>query len=73
MNRIKIKYWGKRLRLLGDVLSGAIATIAIAYAGIASGNPVVENLPLAAIGLLLALVIWLSVSFISGEMDDGDD
>lgn len=71
MNRIK--YWGKRLRLLGDVVSGGIATIAIAFTGIASGKPVVENFSAAAIGLIVALVIWASLSFISAEMDGGGD
>lgn len=71
MNRIK--YWGKRLRLLGDVVAGAIATIAIASTKIAEGNPIVENFGLAAAGLALALVIWLTASFISAEMDDGSD
>lgn len=71
MNRIK--YWGKRLRLLGDVVSGAIATIAIASTKIAEGKPIVENFGLAAAGLLLALLIWLTASFISGEMDGGGD
>jgi hypothetical protein len=71
MNRVK--YWGKRLRLLGDAVSGGIATIAVASTGVATGNPIVKNFGLAAVGLLVALAIWLSASFISAEMDNGGE
>lgn len=68
-----IKYWGKRLRLLGDVISGAIATIATAFSGITSGSLVIENFGLTVVGLVVALLVWLTASFISGEMDGGGD
>lgn len=71
MNRVK--YWGKRLRLFGDVVSGAIATIAIASTKIAEGKPIVDNFGMAAAGLVLAVVIWLTASFISAEMDGDSD
>lgn len=73
MNRTKIKYWGKRFRLLGDAISGAVAVLSVTYSGFASGKPVVENFAWSAIGLLIALVIWACASFISREMDGGDD
>lgn len=66
------KYWAKRLRLLGDTVAGAIAALSIAYTGMASGDLVLASLPFAAIGLLLALVVWLVLSFISCEMGGGE-
>lgn len=66
-----LKYWGKRLRLFGDAVAGTIAALSIAHTGLAAGNIVVTNLPLVAVGLLAALVVWLSTSFISAEMDGG--
>lgn len=71
MNRIK--YWGKRLRLLGDAVSSAVGALSVAATGLANGKPVIENLPWAAIGLLVALAFWVLMSFISHEMDGGGD
>lgn len=68
-----IKYWGKRLRLLGDVVSGAVGALSVAATGLAHGRPIIENLPWAALGLLVALAFWVLMSFISHEMDGGDD
>lgn len=65
----KMQYWGKRLRLLGDAVSGGLA----AASGLASGDPAIGNLVWSAIGLVVALVVWVSLSFISGEMDSDDE
>lgn len=68
-----LKYWGKRLRLLGDTVSGGIAATSVAASGLASGDPVIDNLIWSASGLVVALVVWASLSFISGEMDSDDE
>lgn len=70
MNRMK--YWGKRIRTIGDAASGTIAVLSIASTGLQSGNLVVANIPMAAVGLLVALVLWGWLSYISGEMDGGE-
>ncbi len=67
------KYWGKRLRLFGDIVAGTIAALSITHSGLAAGSVIVANLPLVAVGLLVALVVWLSFSFVSAEMDDDDE
>lgn len=66
------KYWAKRLRLFGDAVSGAVAALAAASTGLASGEFVIGNITFAAVGLLVALILWISTSFISAEMDDGN-
>lgn len=71
MNSTKIKYWGKRIRLLGDAVSATIAGLSVTNTGLAAGKLDIASLPLAAVGLLVALVVWLALSFVSGEMDDG--
>ncbi len=69
----KMQYWGKRLRLLGDAVSGGLAATSVAASGLASGDPAIGNLVWSAIGLVVALVVWVSLSFISGEMDSDDE
>lgn len=66
----RTKYWGKRLRLAGDAVSGTIAALSIAYSGLANGHLVIQNITGSVIGLIAALAIWGVMSFISGEMDD---
>lgn len=66
------KYWAKRLRLFGDTVASTIAALSVAYSGMASGHLMVASLPFAVIGLVLALVVWLVVSFISCEMGGGE-
>lgn len=66
-----IKYWGKRLRLLGDWMAGAGAAASLAATGVANGAIIVGNLPWAAVGFVVSLVFWVLMSFISREMDGG--
>lgn len=71
MNRIK--YWGRRLRRLGDAVSSAGAAASLAATGITNGTVIVGNLPWVAVGFLVSLVFWVLMSFISREMDGGED
>lgn len=66
------KYWGGRLRLLGDAIAATIAAMSLASTGILEGRLVIENLPLMFVGLAFALAVWFVGSYISKEME-GDE
>ena len=66
------KYWGGRLRGIGDVVAGTAAAVTVVATGYVEGPALAEMLPYVA-GILIAIVaLWLVVSFISKEME-GDD
>lgn len=66
------KYWGGRLRRLGDVIAGTAAAVAVVATGYVQGPALVEILPYVAGTLIAIVALWLVVSFISKEME-GDD
>jgi hypothetical protein len=66
------KYWGGRLRRLGDAIAGTAAAIAVIATGNAQG-PALDEVLLYVVGTLVAiLALWLVISFIANEME-GDD
>lgn len=66
------KYWGGRLRRLGDVIAGTAAAVAVVATGYVQDPALVEILPYVAGTLIAIVALWLVVSFISKEME-GDD
>ena len=66
------KYWGGRLRRLGDVVAGTAAVVTIVATGYAEGPALAEILPYVAGILLVIVALWLVVSYASIEME-GDD
>jgi len=66
------KYWGGRLRRLGDVIAGTAAAVAVVATGYAQGPSLAEMLPYVAGTLFTVLVLWLAISYVSKEME-GDD
>ena len=66
------KYWGGRLRRLGDVVAGTAAVVAVVATGHAQGSALAEVLPYVAGMLFTVLVLWLAISYVSKEME-GDD
>jgi purine-cytosine permease-like protein len=66
------KYWGGRLRQLGDVIAGTAAAVAVVATGYAQGPTLTEMLPYVAGTLIAILALWLGISFVSKEME-GDD
>lgn len=66
------KYWGGRLRRLGDVIAVTAAAVAVVATGYAQGPALTAVLPYVAGTLFAVLVMWLVVSFVSKEME-GDD
>lgn len=66
------KYWGGRLRRLGDVIAGTTAALAVVATGHVQGPALAEVLPYVAGTLFTVLVLWLAISYVSKEME-GDD
>ncbi|NDP47156.1 MAG: hypothetical protein GZ085_01965 [Sulfuriferula multivorans] len=67
------KYWGGRLRGLGDVIAGTAAAVTVVATGYAEGPALAEILPYVA-GILIAIVaLWLVVSYVSIEMECDDE
>ena len=66
------KYWGGRLRRLGDFIAVTAAAVAVVVTGYAEGPALAEILPYVAGALIAIVALWLVVSFISKEME-GDD
>lgn len=66
------KYWGGRLRRLGDVIAGTAAALAVVATGYVQGAALAEVLPYVAGTLIAILALWLVTSFIANEME-GDD
>ena len=67
------KYWGGRLRRLGDVVAGTAAVVAVVAAGYVQGPALSEILPYVAGSLIAIVALWLVVSFISKKMEGDDD